>query len=324
MSQAQVDATALFCRLLDLAKPEINGQALREGRDRVAATHLLRERVLVLGKPLDWVTCPECGIETARVVREKSADEIILHCPECIDVVASRHLRETYKVALQKFIPSLLNGLALSANGMKQIEPDLIWRLGTTEKRRRKPVTWYFARCLHRPEVASRLHDQIAAENAAHSCVILTSSEVPLPAGSVLTEFDVRPLFTVGRVGQSKFEFFPDRQPAPGPQVLSEAIPGTTLRYVRDKAKAFIDGTEYPLERRQQSILVALLDDFDHELEKEALKTACGSQDQRFSPSKAFDRNEATQLVYRTFVRFLSDDNCYALIIPDDDRDWLH
>jgi hypothetical protein len=194
MSQAQVDATALFCRLLDLAKPEINGQALREGRDKVAATHLLRERVLVLGKSLDWVTCPECGIETARVVREESPDEIILHCPECNDVMASRHLRETYKVALQKFIPSLLNGLELSANGMKQIQPDLIWRLGTTEKRG-KAVTWYFARLLHRPEVASRLRDQLIAEKTVQSCVILTSSEVPLPAGSALTEFDVRPLF---------------------------------------------------------------------------------------------------------------------------------
>ncbi len=321
MSLAQVDATSLFCRLMDLAKPEINGQALRDGRDKVAATHLLRERVLVLGKPLDWVTCPECGIETARVVREKSPDEIILHCPECIDVVASRHLRETYKVALQKFIPSLLNGLELSANGMKQIEPDLIWRLGTTEKQRGKPVTWYFARCLHRPEVASRLRDQITAEKAVHSCVILTSSEVPLPAGSALTEFDVRPLFMIGRVGQSKFEFFPDRQPAPGPQTLNEAVPGTTLRYVRGEAAAYIDGTEYPLEPRQQKILIALIDDRDHELDKEALKTACGSQSQRFSPSKEFERNP---VVYKAFIRYLRDDERYALIIPDDDRDWLH
>ena len=321
MSQAQVGATALFCRLLDLAKPEINGQSLLEGRDKVEAKHLLHERVLVLGKPLDWVTCPECGIETARVVREKSPGEFILHCPECADVVASGHLRETYKVALQKFIPSLLNGLELSANGMKQIELDLIWRLGTTEKQRGKPVTWYFARRLHRPEIAIRLREQINVEKTTQSCVILTSSEVPLPAGSALTEFDVRPLFTVGRVGQSKFEFFPERLSAPGPQILDEASPNTTLRYVRDKAKAFIDGTEYPLEPRQQKILVALIDDRDHELDKEALKTACGSQSQRFSPSKEFERNPE---VYKAFIRYLRDDDRYALIIPDDDRDWLH
>lgn len=74
MSQAQVNATALLCRLLERDKPEINGQALVTDHPD-AATHLLRERLLVLGRTLDWVTCPECGIETARVMRELSPDE---------------------------------------------------------------------------------------------------------------------------------------------------------------------------------------------------------------------------------------------------------
>lgn len=320
MSQAQVDATALFCRLLERTKPEINGQALLEGEHQVAAAHLRRERMLVLGKILDWVTCPECGIETAQVVRELSSDQMLLHCPECGDVVGSRRLRETHKAALQKFIPGLLNGLGLSANGMKQVEPDLIWRLGTTEEKRGKAVTWYFSRHLHRTEVASRLREQISIEKTTQSCVILTSSEMPLPAGSPLTEFDVRPLFTVGRVGQSTFEFFSDRQAIPGPQALGEAIPDTTLKYVRDQAKVFINGTEYPLEPRQQSILIALIDDLDHEMDKDALKTACKSQAQRFSPSKEFERN---RVVYQTFIRYLRDDERYALTIPADDRDWL-
>lgn len=136
-----------------------------------------------------------------------------------------------------------------------------------------------------------------------------------------MTEFDVRSLFMVGRVGQSTFEFFPDRQATPGPQVLAEAAPGTTLRYVRNDAKVFIDGVEYPLEPAQQSILVALIDDLDHEMDKDALKTACNSQMQRFSPSKVFERNA---LAYRTFIRYQRDDARYALTIPDEDRDWLH
>lgn len=321
MSDSQIQASSLFCRLLEQSKPEINGQALCGGDNAVAATHLLRERVLVLGKPLDWVTCPECGIETARVVRDLTPDVIALNCPECGDVSASRRLRETHKVALQKFIPSLLNGLSLAANGSKQIEPDLIWRLGTTEATRGKAVTWYFARQLYRPDIAVRLREQIALERTTQSCVVLTSSELPLPAGSAMTEFDVRPLFTVGRVGQSTFEFFTDRQAASGPQVLAEAAPGTTLRYVRTDGKAFIAGVEYPLEPRQKTILVALIDDLDHEMDNEALKSACGSQAQRFSPSKVFERNP---LVYQTFIRYQRDDERYALIIPEEDHDWLH
>jgi hypothetical protein len=44
------------------------------------------------------------------------------------------------------------------------------------------------------------------------------------------------------------------------------------------------------------------------------------AQAQRFSPSKEFDRNP---LVYKTFIRYLRDDERYALIIPDGDRTWL-
>lgn len=323
MSQTQVDATALFCRLLERAKPEVNGQALRQGADAAAADILLRERMLVYGTQLDWVTCPECGVQTARVVQDKSKETIALLCPECGDVEGSRHLRDTYKVALQKFIVSLLNGLGFSLNGMKPIVPDLIWRLGTAEAQRGKAVTWYFARRLTRPEVASRLREQIGLDKAAASCVILTSSETPLPAGSALTEFDVRPLFTVGRVGQSTFVFFQNRRADPGPQDLDEAAPGTTLRYVRGQGKAFIDGTGHPLDPTQKSLLLALIDDYDHEMENDALKTACKSQAQRFSPSKVFDKDEAARLVYRTFVTYQRGDERYRLIIPDNDRDWL-
>lgn len=321
MSDSQIQATSLFCRLLEQAKPEINGQALCDGENAIAATHLLRERVLVLGKPLEWVTCPECRIETARVARELAPGRIALHCPACGDVSASRRLREIHQVALQKFVTSLLNGLGLSANGMKPIGHHQSWRLGTTEASRDKPVTWYFARQLHRPDVAARLREQIALEKTVQSCVILTSSEVPLPAGSALTGFDVRPLVTVGRVGQSRFEFFTDRQAAPRAQVLADALPGTTLRYVKAAGKAYIDGATYVLEPRQQSILVALIDDLDHEMARNALKTACGSQAQRFSPSKVFERNA---FVYQTFIRYQAGDERYALIIPEEDRDWMH
>lgn len=326
MSQAQVDATALLCRLLERDKPEINGQALVTDHAD-AATHLLRERLLVLGRTLDWVTCPECGIETARVVRELSPDRITLRCVDCNDVEAPRRLRETHKVALQRVIAALLNGLGFSANGLKPVDHELTWRLGTTEPTRGKALTWYFVRRLTHADVAVRLREQIALERTTTSCVVLTSSELPLPPASPMMEFDVRSLPSVARIGQSRFEFFAERQALPGAQSIAEADPlgnnavdMTTLQYVRAHGKVFVDGVEHALEPRQQNILLALIDDLDHELEKDALKTTCGSQAQRFSPSKEFDRNP---LVYKTFIRYLRDDERYALIIPDGDRTWL-
>ncbi|MDB0565158.1 hypothetical protein AB6Q13_06295 [Ralstonia solanacearum] len=323
MSQAQVDATVLLCRLLERDKPEINGQALFDG-DPQAAAHLLRERLLVVGRPLDWVTCPDCRVEIARVVRDVSADRVALRCPECEDIDASRRLRETYTVVPARAVAALLSGLGMTAGGMKVIEPDRVWRLGTTEPTRGKPLTWYFARQLGRPEIGARLREQIQLERTAGSCVALTTSELPLPIGSPLVGFDVRMLSSAARISQSRFEFFADRQAAPGAQQVGEAEPRltaqTTLRYVRPLGRAVIEGQEYPLEPRQQAMLLALINDLDHEMGKDALKIACGSQAQVFSPSKDFRRNP---VVYQTFIRYLRDDERYALIIPDGDRDWL-
>lgn len=321
MSQSQCDATELLCQLLDRAKPEINGLALCSGEHAEAGQQLLRERMLVIGTPLDWVTCPECGTETARVVRELAHDTLLLSCPECGDVKAPRRLRETYRPSPKKLVDAIAIGLGLSPTSIKQIEPDGCWHLGTTEPARSKPITWYFARHLHQPKIAQRLRDQIGLDKTVSSCRILTSSALPLPDSSPMTGLDVVNLATVARISQSKFEFFAHRLSVPGPQVIEESVPGTTLRYVESDRKVFIDGQVYDLEPRHQSILLALMRDLDHEMNKDALKSACGSESQRFSPSKEFDRIPA---VYRAFIQYQRGDERYALIIPVEDKDWLH
>lgn len=203
---------------------------------------------------------------------------------------------------------------------MKLIEPDLLWRLGSTESAWAKALTRYFARRLHQPAIARRLSDQLALEYTTSSCVVLTSSALPLPAGSALTGLEVRSLAMMGRVSQSIFTFFDHRQPISGPQILAEAAPGTTLRYVRTDAKAFVDNVAYPLDPRQKAILLALIDDRDHEMDKDSLKRACGSEAQRFTPSKVFER---IPKVYQTFFRYQPMDDRYLLIIPEEDRAWL-
>jgi len=321
MSQTQVNATELLCRVLERPRPEISGDALVGGEFGEAGAVLRRERILVHGTPLDWVNCPECRMGSARIVRELHQDSITVLCPECGEINAHRSVRETLTVPLQRFVTILATGLGLSNVGIKPIVRDTSWRLGTTEASRGKPHNWYFARRLHRGEVATRLREQIALDKALESNVILTSSDVPLPSGSVLTDADVRTLTQVGRIGQSRFEFFNDRNGAPQSQVLHEARPGTTLRHVRNHGKAYIDGTAYELEPAQKRILIALIERFDHELGKNELKEACGSQAQTFKPTKVFERNP---LVYEAFIRYQRNDEAYALTIPAEDHDWLH
>lgn len=323
MSQAQITATAVLCRLLERDDLEINGQALY-GDQPDAAAHLQHERLLMLGQPLEWVNCHECRLAHARVMRALPVDRIELFCPECEIIDAPRKVRETWKVSLPRVLAGLLAGLRLTAHGMKPIEPDLVWRLGTTEPERGRALTWYFARLLTQVPVAARLREQIALERTSSSCVVLTSSQLPLPVASPMLGFDVRTLPSVARIGQNRFEFFLDRQALPGPQVLAEARPQatgvTTLQYLRAHCKVFIAGVEHTLEPSQQSILLALIDSTDHEMGKDALKSACGSQAQRFSPRKEFQRSP---LVYKTFIRYLRDDGRYALVIPEGDRVWL-
>lgn len=325
MSNRQIEATALLCRLLDRKDAQIDGRALFEGEWSAGAGSLVAAKLLIRSGSLTWVKCTECWIESARVVRELPGNQIRLLCPECEEVDAPDYVRDTYKPVAPRLISKLLVGLDFSVMGKKAIDPDtaragLLWRLGTSVPKRGQPVTWYFARMLHRPENALRLREQIASDNAARSAVVLTTSEVPLPAGSPLTGFDVRPLFTVGQVEEHGFTFFSDRIDSRGPQVVDEAAPDTTLRYVKTRGVVFLNGEEIELEPRQRKLLEALIDDLDHELDKDALRDKVGSVAKTFSPSKVFDR---IPNVYRAFISYCTEDERYALVIPDDDRDWL-
>ena len=81
-----------------------------------------------------------------------------------------------------------------------------------------------------------------------------------------------------------------------------------------------MEGEESGLTGNQQKILLALMHARDHELDKDALKDACGSEAQTFSPSKEFQRNK---VVYDTFIAYRADDRVYALRISADDAHWL-
>ena len=334
MSTVEVEATALLCRLLESPDPQVNGKAVFEGEWTTAAKTLMGAGLLVKDHDLSSATCYDCWIELARVVEDPPKsyvlrdDEVLQMCPECGPIVVPAYVREVYRLALPRLITKLLVGLDFSPTGMMAIDknnfPDerawQLWRLGTSTVKRGKGVTWYFGRHLQRMEVALRLREQIAADRALQSCVILTSSEVHLPKTSALTGFDVRSLLTVGQIDAHSFSFFPDRHSDPGVQRLEEATPGTTLRYLKPKGLVFIEGEGIKLEPRERNLLIALIDDLDHEMDNEGLRDKVGSVAEKFSPSKVFDRKPH---VYRTFVRFLRDDGRYQLQIPPEDRSWL-
>lgn len=322
MSLAQIDATTLLCQLLERATPQISGMSVMNGDHNGAGYELLRERLLMIEPPLSWVTCPECGVNNARVVRELAREQILLYCDECGEVSAPRRLQETYKVSLSKVVDRVLTGLGLNHSAKLDIMTDKVWRVGTTEPVRGKAMTWYFARNLRDPKVAHRLREQIRLDKASQSSKVITSTELPLPEESAMREFDVVNLASVARISQSKFEFFKNRlSGVPVVPAHLETALDTTLCQVRSHGRAHVDGVEYILEPVQVRILVALMDDFDNEMDRSHLKTACGSNADPFSPRKLFDRQP---IVYKKFIKYKHGDKVYALQIPPGDIGMLN
>ena len=318
MSEKLVNATGVLCRLLEQSKPTINGAALLGGEFGEGGHELVRERLLVLGPALSYVTCPDCGIEMARVVRSVGVDQVLLYCDECGEVDADRALLQTYTVSLSRFIDRMVSSLELTPSNRKAIDNDISWRLGVQEHKRGKAQTWYFARHLNDRTVARHLLDQIRSDNAAQSAKIITSTDVPLPDGSPLVGYDVKNLAAIARMSQNVFLFFDDRAEVTVAQPEEEPAPVTSLRHVRHKGWAYVDGEKYELEGMQQKILLALMDAHAHRLEGKVIADRCGSDAFPFQPAKYFGRNNE---VYKAFVRYVPGDKVYELIIHPEDAD---
>jgi len=318
LSGKLVNATEVLCRLLEQSKPTINGAALLGGEFGEGGHELVRERLLVLGPALSYLTCPDCGIEMARVVRFVGVDQVLLYCDECGEVDADRALLQTYTVSLSRFIDRMVSSLELTPSNRKAIDNDISWRLGVQEHKRGKAQTWYFARHLNDHTVARHLLDQIRSDNAAQSAKIITSTDVPLPDGSPLVGYDIKNLAAIARMSQNVFLFFDDRAEATVAQPEEEPAPVTSLRHVRHKGWAYVDGEKYELEGMQQKILLALMDAHAHRLEGKVIADRCGSDAFPFQPAKYFGRNNE---VYKAFVRYVPGDKVYELIIHPEDAD---
>jgi len=322
MSQTQLEATALLCQILERTRPQVAGSLFADAALADALGELKRERLLTIGTPLQWISCPECGVEQARVVRTLARNKILLLCSgDCGEFNAPELLAQVFRVSLSKVLNFLDTALELNGLDRKEIEPGKIWRLGLSESSRANARTWYFARTLTEHSVARRLADQIRIDKSSKSACIITSTTLPLPAPSPLEGLELVYLAHGARLSQSKFEMLANRvMSASAPVSAPRPAQGTTLRHVAVDACVYIDAKEYKLEPRQQKLLVALIHDFDHRMTVTQLKTACGSRAAQFSPSKVFERNPE---VYEKFVKYDSFDDIYVLQIPPDDQDWL-
>ncbi|NBP39568.1 MAG: hypothetical protein EBV34_14220 [Betaproteobacteria bacterium] len=302
----------LLCQLLEQDSPEIaastllNPDAYAKGGEA-----LLHERLLSAGMARRYVTCPECLVEAARVVKHIDDSSALLFCDDCGELQSPLTVLRTYTVNVARVVERLATGLVLPLASRKAIGPNLSWRLGIQERRRGVATTWYFGRRLSHAAHAKALVDQIKQDKSARSAKILTSSTLPLCAASPLAGYELLELQSVARLSQSRFHFFDNRLDSSVDKHEEETPLGNSLDYVRSRCCAYVNGVKYPLENMQQKILLALMDAHAHRLEGGQIATRCGSSAFPFQPIKYFGRNA---LVYKTFVRYIPGDKVYELI----------
>jgi len=110
MSTAQIEATALLCRLLDFHEQRVNGKMVFEGEWSTAAQTLMEAGLLIKDEALSSATCYDCWVELARVVEDPpksyavAEGEVLQMCPECGPVVGPAYIRRTYRLALPRLI----------------------------------------------------------------------------------------------------------------------------------------------------------------------------------------------------------------------------
>lgn len=319
MTTKLIHATTIICQLLEKSNPIINGSSLLEGEFAAIGHELVRERLLTRAPVLSYVTCPDCSVELAHYVRHIKNDHVLLYCDECGEVDVQHTLLQTYKVSLSSVIDRLIISFGFSKSNCKIIDRDISWRLGIQEFKHGKALTWYFARHLNDHSVARHLLDQIHADSAAHSSKVITSTELPLLPGSLLTDFNVQNLSSICRLSQNRFIFFDSMVELPKP-LPEEKNQITTLRHVREKSLVYVKGVKYKIQPMQKKILIGFMEAYAHRLELNQIKDQCGSQASDFRLARQFSRIEEVQ---QAFIRYLRSDDVYELIIPPEDRDWL-
>ncbi|MEY3708106.1 MAG: hypothetical protein RL585_2663 [Pseudomonadota bacterium] len=303
MSARLIESMGLLCQLLEQASPEIAASALLS-EDKYAATGeaLIHERLLSTGTVRSYVTCPECLVENARLVKPCNDSNVLLFCDDCGDIECPRSVLQTYTVNVARVVERLSASLSLPLASRKAIGPNSSWRLGIQERRRGAATTWYFGRRLSRAFEAKALVDQIKLDQAARSAKILTSTRLPLCASSPLAGYEIIELPSDNRLQDVEHS------------IVEDAPSGNSLAYVRSRRCAYVNGVKYQLESMQQKILLALMDAHAHRLEAQQIAARCGSSAFPFQPIKYFGRNP---LVYKTFVRYLAGDKVYVLAEGD-------
>lgn len=289
MSRQRLAATRLLMQMLEAEGDLVSLPSGGECRDEIDL--LILERLIRAAVRREWLRCPECHEQEARVQTEMPGNRFKGFCTGCgaIEIPAAAVLR--FSIQWHELVAHLCAGLNVGAAERKVVQPKHAWYLGTTFSGA-KQRAWYFARMIDRPENAKTLREKIHADRCDAIATVVTSSNIDQLQETRLRDIEVVRLDTVALLGTDRFDFNPVRMPHPV-EVLEEAdedLPDTTFRFVRGKGYARVNGENISLSPQEKAILIAFFDQPEHELSKRQMQDACDSKSQNFKPNQALKR----------------------------------
>ena len=311
MSRQRLAATRLLMQMLEAEGDLVSLPSGGEYRDEIDL--LILERLIRAAVRREWLRCPECHEQEARVQTEMPGNRFKGFCTSCgsIEIPAAAVLR--FSIQWHKLIAHLATGLNVGAAERKVVRPMHAWYLGTTFSGA-KQRAWYFARMIDRPEIAKVIREQIHTDRCEAIATVVTSANTDQLQETRLRDIEVVRLDTIALLGAGRFDFNPARMPHPVevPEEADEDLPDTTFRFVRGKGYARVNGENIPLSPQEKAILIAFFDQPEHELSKRQIQDACDSKAENFKPNQALKR--IPQVL--AMVHYLQVEKLYRLDIP--------
>lgn len=262
----------------------------------------------------EYIICPECFDAQAKV---DSIEQIT--CPECGPQSIPEIQLRGREIWTDRVLNSMKLALTDSSHPHSVMVANHLWKIGQLSERQ-KISTIYFGRRLNDPDVANLAMDKIRLSSSIHDCILITSTQPTLLLHHELG--NLRPLHLSDVMlldGKGRLVFDFERLGATSIVSIAEAIPPdlTSLRYLESTGVVYINGNRIDnLSPQEKDLLIVLLRHPDHELGKDALRDAVGSQAQKFKPRETFKHHLD---VYAHFIEYLSADRVYHLKIPDTD-----
>lgn len=290
-----------LCWLLEQPDPRLEPDAIWRGDRMDVYRHLREVGALSLSNDLTaGIVCPDCCgpvIEpNANTDDDRGAFPYRGYCPDCGWIRLRPDQARLWLAHSAKIAGWLASALHLTSRSPPDaVVPDVLWRLGEAEYRRRR-LTLFFGR--HLVPSAAIVRDELDRQVAPGAEVIITSSDPVALTKTVLGDRLTVPLRAVAHLRKAGLvvENLDAYLTGMVPTVNTRE---TSLRLLHSKRVALIEGLEHKVPPQLHGLLT-VLEEFDgDEVHKRHLAERLGIEPEKFRLADIIKRH---RLIFEVFA----------------------